>query len=142
MCQKQSKMIASNCLSVSYSRLPQWLITTTFQSTRSANMKCWHKVQQFLSHIWRRLVCDYLPTLTKRVMCTGCKECQPCGFLFKVYDETRNLVCDTSNWRLLCVRQRTSRIEGKNCLRQNRAHGAVELKSVFSKREKRTIWAE
>ena len=37
-----------------------------FPSTKPANMKSWKNVQQFLNHIWRRLVREYLPTLIKQ----------------------------------------------------------------------------
>ena len=32
-------------------------------STKPASMKSWKNVKQFLNHIWRRLVREYLPTL-------------------------------------------------------------------------------
>ena len=37
-----------------------------FPSTKPANMKSWKNVQQFLNHIWRRVVREYLPTLIKQ----------------------------------------------------------------------------
>ena len=45
-----------------YNSLPPGI----FPSTKPANMKSWKNVQQFLNHIWRRLVREYLPTLIKR----------------------------------------------------------------------------
>ena len=45
-----------------YNSLPPGI----FPSTKPANMKSWKNFQQFLNHIWRRLVREYLPTLIKR----------------------------------------------------------------------------
>ena len=35
-------------------------------STMPASFKLWKNVQQLMNHVWRRLVKEYLPTLTKR----------------------------------------------------------------------------
>ena len=37
-----------------------------FSSTMPASFKSWKNVQQLMNHVWRRLVKEYLPTLTKR----------------------------------------------------------------------------
>ena len=37
-----------------------------FSSTMPASFKSWKNVQQIMNHVWRRLVKEYLPTLTKR----------------------------------------------------------------------------
>ena len=45
-----------------YNSLPQG----DFSSTMPASFKSWKNVQHLLNHFWRRLVKEYLPTLTKR----------------------------------------------------------------------------
>ena len=37
-----------------------------FSSIMPASFKSWKSVQQLMNHVWRRLVNEYLPTLTKR----------------------------------------------------------------------------
>ena len=52
----------------------QFLVQTTynslppgdFSSTMPASFESWRNVQQLMNHVWRRLVKEYLPTLTKR----------------------------------------------------------------------------
>ena len=40
--------------------------TEDFSSTMPAPFKSWKNVQQLMNHVWRRLVKEYLPTLSKR----------------------------------------------------------------------------
>ena len=50
-------------------RLHNSLPSRVLPSNKPASMKSWKNVHQFLGHIWRRMVREYLPTLMKRPKC-------------------------------------------------------------------------